>query len=135
MWEWVLIAIIVVVAGLAAWVRVAPSDPMRWHLPIEAEADKDFNGGVIRVVEAGPDALAQLDEIARATPRTEVLAGSVADGRVTYITRTKWIGFPDYTTAEQDGDVLKLYARLRFGQSDMGVNRARVERWLAELRN
>src|SRR6056297_1047049 len=31
-------------------------------------------------------------------------------------------------------DVLELWARARFGQSDLGVNKARVEGWLAELR-
>ena len=32
-----------------------------------------------------------------------------------------------------DGDVLKIYGRLRFGRSDLGVNKARVEGWLAAL--
>ena len=62
-----------------------------------------------------------------------VFAGSVAEGRVTYVTRTKWIGFPDYTTAEQHDDVLRVWGRLRFGRSDFGVNKARVDRWLADL--
>jgi len=57
----------------------------------------------------------------------------VAEGRVTYITRSKLWGFPDYSTFEtRDGDLL-IHARLRFGSSDMGVNRARVTDWLARL--
>ena len=59
-------------------------------------------------------------------PRTSVLAGSVDTGRITYVTRTQWMGFPDYTTVEQQGETLKLYARLRFGRSDFGVNAVRV---------
>ena len=51
----------------------------------------------------------------------------------TYVTRTKFMGFPDYTTARQDGDFLKVYARLRFGRSDLGVNGARIADWLLQM--
>ena len=81
----------------------------------------------------GPEGLARLDAIIRATPRTKVLAGAVAEGMITYVSRTRWMGFPDYTTVQRDGDVLKIYGRLRFGRSDLGVNKARVEGWLAAL--
>ena len=65
--------------------------------------------------------------------RTEVLAGSPSEGRVTYITRSMWFGFPDYTTVQLEDDGLEIYGRLRFGQSDQGVNRARVEGWLDRI--
>ena len=74
-----------------------------------------------------------MDRIILATPRTEVLEGSVEAGKRTYVTRSQWMGFPDYTTVMQNEDVLELHARLRFGQSDLGVNKARVEDWLAQL--
>jgi hypothetical protein len=45
-------------------------------------------------------ALARLDEIALATPRTTRLAGSPDEGRITWITRSALWGFPDYTTAQ-----------------------------------
>nr|WP_171207305.1 MULTISPECIES: DUF1499 domain-containing protein [unclassified Ruegeria] len=126
----IFIAAVIVVLG---FVRLAPSDPARWHVPPQAQADRDLPKGVLRVSETGPEGLAQLDRIAQATPRTTVLAGSVEQGMVTYITRTKLFGFPDYTTVQQDGDTLRIYARLRFGRRDFGVNRDRVERWLALL--
>jgi uncharacterized protein (DUF1499 family) len=69
-----------------------------------------------------------------ALPRTQMIAGAVGEGRLTYITRTKWIGFPDYTTIEQDGENIKLYARLRFGRSDLGVNRKRLDGLLERVR-
>ncbi len=119
--------------GMAAYIRLAPSDPKRWHVAPQADADRDLQGGVLRVVEAGPDGLARLDAIARAAPRTTVLAGSVGDGMITYITRTKVIGFPDYTTVQQDGDVLRIHGRLRFGRKDFGVNKARVDGWLGQM--
>ena len=74
-----------------------------------------------------------MDVIIRATPRTSVLAGSVAEGRVTYITRSLVWNFPDYTTVQQKGDYLLIFARLRFGGSDLGVNRKRVSRWLDQM--
>ncbi|MES0824139.1 DUF1499 domain-containing protein [Ruegeria sp. SCP11] len=127
---WLVIGLVVAVG---VYIRIAPSDPARWHVIPAAEADRDLQGGVLRVVDTGPDGLARLDAIARAAPRTSVLAGSVEDGMVTYITRTKVVGFPDYTTVQQDGDILRINGRLRFGRRDFGVNRTRVDGWLAEL--
>ena len=43
------------------------------------------------------------------------------------------MGFPDYTTVQLKDDRLMIWARLRFGRSDLGVNRRRVDRWLADL--
>jgi len=126
------VVVVLVVVGLG-YIRLAPSDPARWNVPLDFSSNKDFPGGAQRVVDTGPDGLAKLDEIAMATPRTERLAGSVEAGRITWITRTKVVGFPDYTTAQQAGDDLKIWARLRFGKSDMGVNRTRVDAWIARL--
>jgi uncharacterized protein (DUF1499 family) len=78
--------------------------------------------------------LARLAAIAEATPRTRLLAGSVASGRITWITRSAVFGFPDYTTAGlAAGPKLCLHARLRFGRDDFGVNEARLRRWIDAL--
>jgi hypothetical protein len=127
---WIILALVI---ALGAYIRLAPSKAEDWHQPVDATASKDLEGGAIRVVDAGPDALAKLHEVAMETPRTVVLAGSPAEGRVTYVTRTKVIGFPDYTTVEQEGETLKIFARLRFGKKDFGVNKARVDGWLGAL--
>ncbi|WP_171124705.1 MULTISPECIES: DUF1499 domain-containing protein [unclassified Ruegeria] len=126
--------VVAAVFAVGAYIRLAPSDPTRWHVVPTGQADRDMQGGVFRVLETGPDGLARLDAIARNTSRTTVLAGSVDEGMVTYVTRTKVIGFPDYTTAQQDGDTLRIHARLRFGRSDFGVNRNRVDGWLTALK-
>ncbi len=130
---WLLAAIVLVFVAAQAWVRLAPSDPARWHVDPEVTHDADLRNGVRRIVPAGDDTLARLDGIVMDTPRTTRLAGSVASGRITYVTRSRFWGFPDYTTVARDGDRLEIFARARFGRSDMGVNRARVERWLARL--
>ena len=86
------------------------------------------------VFAATPEAVLEaLDAVAGETPRTVRLTGSPGEGRITYVTRSRIWGFPDYTTAAatpvDGGARLTLLARLRFGGSDMGVNRARVEDW------
>ncbi len=127
---WVILGLLV--AGMA-YIRLAPSDVMRWHVPPEVSENKGFSAGVKRLIDTGPDGLARLDKIARATPRTQVLAGSVDAGMVTYITRSAVFGFPDYTTVQQDENRVQIHARLRFGRSDLGVNRARIDHWITTL--
>jgi uncharacterized protein (DUF1499 family) len=111
-----------------ACVRIAPSDPNRWHVSIEEEIETNFAGGAVRILPNGPEALKLLNTMMLNIPRTKVLAGSLEQGRITYITRTKLIGFPDYTTIENSDGIIKLFARLRFGTNDLGVNAARLER-------
>ncbi|WP_286193472.1 DUF1499 domain-containing protein [Tropicibacter sp. R16_0] len=127
---WVLLALLIL--GMA-FIRLAPSDPARWHVAPKGDVDKDLTGGVVRVVQTGQLGLKKFNAIVQADGTTRVLAGSVDEGMVTYISRTKVMGFPDYTTAQQDGDTLRIYGRLRFGRSDMGVNRKRVDGWLRQL--
>lgn len=132
---WVLVAVVAVVMG---YIRLAPSDPVIWHrMPDNSAgkppADKNFKNGAIRLVVAGDDGLGRLDAIAMATPRTTRLSGSVAEGMVTYVTRSAMLGFPDYATVRQDGTQLVIYARSRFGRSDLGVNGKRVQGWIDAL--
>ena len=130
-----LIVLLTIFIGLGLYVRLAPSDPARWHaMPGEME-DRDLDGGAKRVIQAGEGDLARLHGIAVATPRTKVLAGSVEEGMITYVTRSRVFGFPDYTTVQQEADLIKIHARLRFGKLDMGVNAARVDAWLVALRH
>lgn len=133
--------------GLAAlvafglFVRLAPSDPARWHVAPEASGPwGEVTGGdgwaSLRLPPdrgASADLLARLDAVATATPRTTRLAGSPDEGRITWITRSALWGFPDYTTAEAREDGLYMHARLRFGRGDMGVNAARLRDWLSRL--
>ncbi len=134
-----ILALIVLAAGL--YVRLAPSDPGRWHrweLPPMAAGDYPMpNGHVAIGGVAGPQVLTQLDAIIMATPCTKRLAGSVDQGMITYVTRSRLWGFPDYTTVRltQTGAawVLAINGRSRFGKSDVGVNKARIDGWLAGI--
>jgi hypothetical protein len=129
---------LLVLAGLA-WIRLAPNDPARWHVDPAAASDPGRKGVKLRHdMTLPPDqALAAFDAVARRHPRTRPLAGSVAQGHVTYVVRSLVFGFPDYVSARAepagDGAVLHILSRLRFGGSDMGVNGARMAAWLAVL--
>ena len=138
----VLTVIFIAVAALAAYIRLAPSVPARWHIalhprPVEIEAPSAqvvvLRGGAYIDLPNADSLLARLDTIVTATPRTVRLAGSVGEGRITWITRSALFGFPDYTTAEVGPQGLTIYARLRFGGSDLGVNAARLAGWIAAL--
>ena len=136
--------------GLLAFIRLAPSDPAIWHIspvtsseagqgPCAAAIITQPNGA--RAACLSPDTpeslLAKLDATALAPPRTTRLAGTPQTGRITWITRTAWVGYPDYTTAEATltptGTRLDLYARQRFGGADFGVNTARLKSWLKDF--
>ena len=137
---------IIAVLALMAYVRLAPVDAASLHaspslyawdhgapwdevVPLEGGASLRLS----TAKGAPSDLLAKLDAIASATPRTQRIAGSVKEGRITYETRSLLWGFPDYTTAEARADGLYIHARLRFGKSDLGVNAVRLQGWLDQL--
>ena len=137
------------VVGLLV-VRSAEHDPDLWHVdPADAARTGKPNDALAAPVDttrAEPDIvlsvvakpsielLAALDAVARAEPRVEVVAGGVEAGKITYVQRSAIIGFPDYISVSTietiDGNGLILWSRSRYGHSDLGVNRARLERWL-----
>jgi hypothetical protein len=133
---WVLLACFV---GMAAYVRLAPDVVARWHQPLEEMATAagivSEPGGARAIVPMadGRAGLARFAAVAEASPRVRLLAGSVEEGRMTWVVRSVVWGFPDYVTAEAAPGGLRVWSRLRFGRSDLGVNRARLEDWLAQL--
>ncbi len=133
--------------GFAAYIRLAPSDPARWHEDprlVARPSSPNFHlirmvGGdaMPRVFSMQPETLAaRLHQVAEADG-ARLIAGSVDSGHMTYLSRTRIMGFPDYTSvlieATGEGAMLLAFGRARFGHSDMGVNRARLERWQAAL--
>jgi hypothetical protein len=133
---WVLLACFV---GMAAYVRLAPDVVGRWHQPLEgmptgAGIVTEPGGARALVPMAdGRAGLARFAAVAEASPRVRLLAGSVEEGRLTWVARSVVWGFPDYISAEAGPKGLEVWSRLRFGRSDLGVNRARLEDWLARL--
>jgi hypothetical protein len=131
-------------------VRSAEHDPDLWHVdPAETARTSKPNDALaapVGTTRAEPDIvlsistkppvqlLAALDAAARVEPRVEVVAGGVEAGKITYVQRSAIIGFPDYISVSAietiDGNGLILWSRSRYGYSDLGVNRARLDRWL-----
>ena len=134
----ILIAILFLVIGLMLYIRLAPTQTDKWHNRPSADAPGDTSeeGGfqaVRRITAPAGEVLEAMRKIALETPRTELVAGSVEEGMMTFRTRSAFWGFPDFTTVAAEGDLLVIYGRLRFGRSDMGVNKARVRDWLDRL--
>ncbi|TMJ02580.1 MAG: DUF1499 domain-containing protein [Alphaproteobacteria bacterium] len=81
--------------------------------------------------------LARLRTIALAEPDTRELPGAPAHG-ARLLQRTRLMRFPDTIDVEAfpagaDRSTLAIYSRSLIGRKDFGVNRARLERWLAAL--
>ncbi|MCC1481585.1 DUF1499 domain-containing protein [Roseibaca sp. Y0-43] len=144
-----MIFVVLLVLGAAgmAYVRLAPHDLARWHLdPRRVARPETPNFHLLRMgdgdapaplFEMSPADLAERLYAVATADGTTLLAGSVAEGHMTFLSRSRLMGFPDYTTVliepAGDGAMLTAFARARFGYSDMGVNRARLDGWIAEL--
>lgn len=140
-----LVAALLIVLALAglAWVRLAPSDPARWHVnPLTARDPGTPNFARIVpgqiVTPEDPASLARrIDAALLAMPRVSRLAGDPEGGFVTYVARSRLLGFPDYITvrslAADRGATCAVLSRARFGSSDFGVNAARLAALRAAL--
>jgi uncharacterized protein (DUF1499 family) len=77
---------------------------------------------------------AALKEVAAAQPRTFPAGEFPAQMQVHYVARSAFFNFPDLVTAQVNPDsALTLWSRSVYGRSDLGVNRKRLEQWLAAL--
>ena len=126
--------ILVLVVGMMAYIRLSPTDVARFHKPITATADEVRAGGAVRVIPGDGETFARLEADLGALPRTHRFAGSSEEGLVTYVTRSLVFGFPDYTTLQLVDGQIRMFARLRFGNSDLGVNAARLEGLISRLK-
>lgn len=138
---------IIAALGLLAYIRLVPSDPAVWHIDMTGPAFRPARNWAAFCPEPGSRnapvittavaTLTALDAIALQWPGTTRLAGSPTDGRITWITRSRLIGFPDYSTAQvlatADGPRLCILGRQRFGSGDGGVNSRRILSWAQTL--
>ena len=139
------LVILILVAGGMAFIRLAPTNPALWHIALDPRPaiiatpspDKVTavkTGGYVDLTSTDPtQTLAKLDSIALAFPRTTRVAGSAETGRITWVSRSLFWGFPDFTTAESTPEGVTVFARQRFGAGDWGVNAARLTAWLSSF--
>lgn len=139
---YLLVALGILLAGILVWVRVAPSDPARWHVdPVTAPDPATPNWARIapgEIVGAAGTLAERVAAALAAEPRVTPLAGSLAEGWATYVQRSRLMGYPDYISVrilpvEGGQETVAVLSRSRFGQSDMGVNAARLARLRAAL--
>lgn len=144
----VLLVALALAAGLVLLIRIAPMPPARWHVdPETAPRPATPNAYLLRdqagdapahISDLSPsDAARALDRILRAMPHTTRIAGDLATGHATYVARTALMRFPDAVSIKltplASGTRIAIFSRSRFGHSDLGANRARVERIIAAL--
>ena len=88
---------------------------------------------------APAELLARLRRIALAEPdTTELYCGTDCDRTARILQHTRLMRFPDTIDIEilpvaDNQSTLAIYSRSLIGRGDLGVNRARIERWLAKL--
>lgn len=139
---WILGILIVVAAGLA-WIRLAPHNRDAVHVE-PAEVEEGARAGIRLLGREAPrfpadpeTVLATFAEIALNEPRVHLLDGSLDEGMLTFVARSRAVGFADYITvmAVDEGSETKLSvaSRPRLPGYDWGVNRDRMDRWLSEL--
>ncbi len=76
--------------------------------------------------------------VALAQPRVVQTGADEATLTDTYVQRSAFLGFPDtitvrFLTAGTGRSSLAIYSRSRYGYSDLGVNKARIDAWLRDL--
>ncbi len=79
------------------------------------------------------------EALAAAQPRVTLLAGEPDGRQFDYVQRSARFRFPDIVTVRfiavsPSRSTLAVHSRAIYGQRDFGVNRARIEAWLADLR-
>ena len=141
---------LIAVFSLSAYLRLVPLEASRWHLALDSSAapgagrcvetiQPQHNGARSACLLAGHPAeiITEINTIALATPRTTRLAGTPEEGRITWISRTKLMGYPDVITAQgtatATGTRLDVFSRQVYGSGDWGVNAARLKDWLSRL--
>lgn len=69
-------------------------------------------------------------------PSLQKVAGKEAQGTLRYVQRSRIMRFPDTINVKVvalpggGGSTVLIYSRSQLGRGDMGVNRARIERWI-----
>lgn len=147
---WIVAFAVVLTIAAAVYFRTTSDDPAVWHVdPVTAERTgnpneyivapqglRDDADRVAKVHSGEPkDLLFQFDSVAG--PSSTKLAGSLDELHVTYVNRTLLMGYPDYISVKavetEGGSALVIYSRSRFGKSDFGVNKSRIDTWLAQM--
>ena len=101
--------------------------------PRKVSGNTVLAGGHYAVRKADTITLDALEAQIMATARTISISGTAEDLPMIFVHRSAVWGFPDITQVwVEDGNV-HIYSHLVYGRSDLGVNRKRMQGWLAAL--
>jgi uncharacterized protein (DUF1499 family) len=97
-------------------------------------APADAAGPVYAI--AAPALFELVRDALSAEPRTELVQNQPTNLRLVLVQRSLIFRFPDTVTVQafprpDGGSTLAIYSRSNYGRSDLGVNKARVQRWLS----
>lgn len=124
--------IIIILFSILAYVRLAQVHPI-YNIPNSTSNQLSSKGFVFIKAYTGikDELYEEITKVALGTPRTLLLSNDPLQ----FITRSKFLGFPDITVIDiQDGNLI-IYATSVFGQLDFGVNRARALKWVSIVKN
>lgn len=137
-----ILVVLAVLAG-AVWFRVVPMPAAQWHVePARVIPPSRPNfallvGADATVFAQSPDVIAAVLSQIADDAGAKLIAGSPAEGHVSYVLRSALMGFPDVVSIrllpEGAGTRVEIFSRSRYGYSDLGVNAARVAGWVAAL--
>jgi uncharacterized protein (DUF1499 family) len=141
----ILLAVLVLaILGAALYFRMVPMPADTWHVDpasVTPPASPNYElrvGDAAPVFDLTPDDLAARLDAAATAEGADPIGGSLAEGHVTYVARSRLMGYPDAISVRltplAQGTRMEIYSRARFGYSDMGVNAARVARWIQTVR-
>lgn len=131
------LVVLAVVAGIA-YVRLSTVDASAYAALPNVDGPGDIAGArsftAIRQITTTPDGVLRAVQVAaEGTPRTTLVLGSGEDGQMVFETRSLIWGFPDFTTVGMADGALVIHGQAHYGQSDIGVNKARIMGWLDAL--
>jgi uncharacterized protein (DUF1499 family) len=117
---------------------VRPASPNTWLAgPAKMTPPPDMT---IPPVAMPADALYQKAKaVFTKQPRTYVAADYPKYRQIHFVVRSEILNYPDLVTVEVDPDgpthaTMTIWSRSVYGHSDLGVNKARIEAWLATLK-
>ncbi|MBF9044720.1 DUF1499 domain-containing protein [Rhodobacterales bacterium HKCCE4037] len=136
---YLVILVLVAVAAGAAYFRLAPLDAEALHVdPAEVTPPGSPNFALMvgtsgHFIQNTPGEVASRIAAVADADGAQLLAGSLEEGHVTYVVRSRIMGFPDIISLrwqpENDGTKLEIFSRSVYGRSDFGVNTRRAHRW------
>ncbi|MBM1174582.1 DUF1499 domain-containing protein [Microvirga arabica] len=114
--------------------RTNPNDALICPRDICSQAQPDAEPPVFPI--SGDRLRGLVSDVALAEPGTTLVDRGPQQDR--YLVRTRLMRFPDTVVVQvfdrgPDESTLALYSRSQIGRSDFGVNRRRIERWVARI--